>query len=389
MANKTISQARPDVCVIGLRGFPDISGGVETHCEQILARLSRISPLRFVVLGRRGYMDRTHVVNARLDVRPVAALRNKYLEALPNALAALFYAWAVLRPRALHIHAIGPALITPLAKLLGMRVIVTHHGCDYERAKWNWAGRMTLRMGEWAALRFADRVIAVSPSLARDLRRRFRRRAGRIRYVPNGADAHAETAPAEQVLQRFELAPGGFVLGVGRLVPEKRFDDLIDAFENSGAQGKLVIAGAADHGDAYARALTARASERVVFTGSLDRRTLEALYRNASLFVLPSSHEGLPIAALEAIGAGAPVVLSGIAANRDIGLDAHHYFKCGDVEALARVLAAPSALYAVDRDAVLARFDWDVIAAQTLEVYTSMLDRSGMLAAVERINAPA
>jgi glycosyltransferase involved in cell wall biosynthesis len=376
------------VCVIGLRGFPDVPGGVETHCEQVLTRLSRTSSRRFVVLGRSGYVRRARLINDRLKVKPVWALRNKYLEALPNALAGLFYAWAMVRPGVLHVHAIGPALITPLAKLMGLRVVVTHHGRDYDRAKWNWFGRVTLRMGEWAALRFADRVIAVSPSLARGLKRRFPRRAQRIRYVPNGAEAVTDAIPVTQVLERWGLSEGGFVLAAGRLVPEKRFDDLVTAFERSGVVGKLVIAGAADHGDEYARSLVARASERVIFTCALDRRSLEALYRSASLFVLPSSHEGLPIAPLEAIAAGAPVVLSDISANRDLGLPAKHYFRCGDVDAIARALAAPAS-FNVDREAVMARFDWDAVAAQTLEIYESVLDSSGMLAAIERGKAPA
>jgi glycosyltransferase involved in cell wall biosynthesis len=372
-----------------LRGFPGVAGGVETHCEQILGRLSGVSSLRFMVLGRRGYMRSPVVLNERLTVHPVAAVRNKYLEAPLNALAALLYARFVVRAPVLHVHAIGPALVTPLAKLLGLRVIVTHHGRDYERAKWNWLARLTLKLGEQAALSFADRVIVVSPSLTRDLRRRFPRRAARIRYVPNGAVGAPETAD-EPVLQRYGLAPHGYVLAVGRLVREKRLDDLITAFEAAARPDlKLVIAGAADHADAYERLLTDRASDRVIFAGPLDRGTLELLYRDASLFVLPSAHEGLPIAALEAIAAGAPVLLSDIAANRDIGLEARHYFPCGDIGALTAALAGQHAHLAPSRDAIMARFNWDAIAAQTLEIYESLLDSSGVLAAVERAKAAA
>ena len=118
----------------------------------------------------------------------------------------------------------------------------------------------------------------------------------------------------------------------------------------------------------------------MIFAGSLDRKTLEALYRNASLFVLPSSHEGLPIVVLEALGAGAPVLLSDIAANKDIGLPAKHYFPCQDVDALASALKVSHETYKADRDAVLARFDWDAVAAQTLEVYEAVIgeDRSAL-----------
>lgn len=366
---------RADVCVLGLRGFPDVLGGVETHCEQILTRLSRTSPLRFVVLARRGYVNAPRHLNDRLEVRPVFSLRNKYLEALPNAVVAVLHAWSRERPRVLHIHAIGPALVAPLAKLLGMKVVVTHHGADYRRAKWNWFGRMTLRLGEWAALHWADRVIAVSPSLARELKLSHPHRAGRISYVPNGAApfASAEMAPPARVLGALGLSPQRYILTACRLVPEKRLHDLIAAFRQAAPNLKLVIAGAADHDDPYARDLLAEADDCVIFAGRQDRAQLAALYRSASLFVLPSSHEGLPIAALEAIAAGAPVLLSNIQANRDIGLPERCYFEMGNRDALAVALTKPHRGYVVEQAPVLERFDWDRVATQTLSVYESVL----------------
>ena len=47
-----------------------------------------------------------------------------------------------------HIHAIGPALMTPLVRLLGMKAVITHHGPDYDRDKWGKFAKWILRMGE-------------------------------------------------------------------------------------------------------------------------------------------------------------------------------------------------------------------------------------------------
>jgi hypothetical protein len=81
--------------------------------------------------------------------------------------------------------------------------------------------------------------------------------------------------------------------------------------------------------------------------------------------------------------------LGDIAANRDIGLEARHYFPCGDIGALTAALAGQHAHLAPSRDAIMARFNWDAIAEQTLEIYESLLDSSGVLAAVERAKAAA
>ncbi|HEY3148897.1 MAG TPA: glycosyltransferase, partial [Dongiaceae bacterium] len=96
------------------------------------------------------------------------------------------------------------------------------------------------------------------------------------------------------------------------------------------------------------------------------------LYRNASLFVLPSSHEGLPIAALEAAGMGAPLLLSDIQANRDIDLPAQCYFPVGDVEALRRKLLQPHDTYRIDQRSIADRFDWALVARQTDDLYAAV-----------------
>lgn len=82
----------------------------------------------------------------------------------------------------------------------------------------------------------------------------------------------------------------------------------------------------------------------------------------------------MPIAALEAIGCGAPVLLSDISANKDIGLPRRNYFPVTDGVALRACLKAAHENYAVDRKRVLSTFDWDRIAAQTLKVYDELMD---------------
>lgn len=362
----------PTICVTGLRGFPNVMGGVESHCEELLPRIKAIWPDQdLLVLGRAPYLPERDSEYRKVRIFGVPCPRHKYLEAIVATFVAVFVAWR-RGAEVVHIHAIGPGLMAPLAWLLGLRVVVTHHGADYNRAKWGLAARTALRVGEWLALAFAHRIIAISPSLAAHLRQTFPKRAADISYIPNGAPELPDGADPELVLRRIGISEP-FVLAVGRLVPEKGLHDLIDAFERSSRPGKLVIVGAADHQDDYASALMARASDRVIFAGKQSRATLKCLYERCSLFVLPSYHEGLPIAALEAARCGARVLLSDIGPNRDLGLEPQNYFPVGDVDALLGRIREDCEALTVNGEFIRHRFSWDRAALETAQVYASLL----------------
>lgn len=359
------------IAVTGLRGIPGVMGGVETHCEEILPRIKRLQPdAAITVYARSPYVAAGAYDHQGVAVVAVSSPRSRSFEAIVSTFNALF---AARRAGAelVHIHAIGPALLVPLARMLGMRVVMTHHGEDYNRAKWGFAARQMLRLGERWGVAGADRVIAVSPSLARRLQSRFPRSSARIAYIPNGAP-HLPAARGD-ALSRFGLADRAFILAVGRLVPEKGLHDLVEAHRRCGDGRRLVIVGGADHESSYARDLKSAASDGIVFAGMQDRATVRELFEHAGLFVMPSYHEGLPIAALEAASCGTPMLLSDIQPNRDLGLSEAHYFPVGDVAALADRLLAPVEHYAVDPTDFHRRFNWDDVSRQTLDVYRAAL----------------
>lgn len=93
---------------------------------------------------------------------------------------------------------------------------------------------------------------------------------------------------------------------------------------------------------------------------------------NAICYSLPSSHEGLPIALLEAMSYKLPVITSAIPANLEVGLDPSCYHQVGDVEALAAKLEAivSKPLQRIDYD--MSKYNWDVIAGQVADIYEKL-----------------
>jgi glycosyltransferase involved in cell wall biosynthesis len=363
------------VMVLGLRGIPNVQGGIETHVEHLYPRLVKLG-CDVDVICRTPYVDAEKRQFGAIRLRRIWSPQRPGLEAFVHSLLGVIYA-GFSRPDILHIHGIGPAAVTPLARLFGLRVVVTHHGPDYDRDKWGPVARAALRFGERMGMRYANARIVISRVIA-DL---VRSRHGRDSVlIPNGVVVPELEAGAEHVL-RFGLQPGKYFLQVSRIVPEKRQLELIEAFRLARPAGwKLALVGGLG-ADSYSKRVRASAeTDGVVLTDFLTGAPLRQVYTHAGAFVLPSSHEGLPIAMLEALSYGLPVIASDIPANLEVGLVPDSYFPLGDVAALARLLerAVSNTGTAESRDVrrrwVESRYDWDTIAGQTMRVYRGMFE---------------
>ncbi|MEY3758733.1 MAG: hypothetical protein RIR39_224 [Pseudomonadota bacterium] len=367
------------VIMIGLRGFPEVQGGVETHAENLCPLLVEMG-CDVTVIVRSAYQS-AEIGPEWKGVKFVSlwAPKSKGLEAFLHSFLGMLYA-AIKRPDILHIQGIGPAIMTLPARLLGLRIVVTYHSPNYDHVKWGGFARFVLQLGERWGMRWSNGRIVISKVIADLVRDKHNVESV---LIPNGV-VLPRLPDSVGALETFDLTPGRHVLLVSRLVPEKRHLDLIAAFKQANLHDwKLVLVGGADHPDAYQCEVTKKAAEAgVVMTGFLRGLTLQELYAHAGLFVLPSSHEGLPIALLEALSYGLPVLASDIPANLEIGLSAEHYFPLGDIETLADriILLSSVSQTMVERNRIRAwvtqRYDWRDIAEKTLGLYISCLDKN-------------
>ena len=356
------------IVVVGTRGIPDIQGGVETHCEELYPRLAAMGH-DVTVVRRSCYVTPQNKIKEYRGVhlKDIYAPRRKSIEAIVHTFLAIIYArW--VGADVLHIHAIGPALLTPLARLLGLRVVMTHHGPDYDRQKWNKTAKSVLRWGERMGANYANEVIVISTVIDNILREKYDRTDAHLIY--NGVNKPVP-AKNDSYIRSLGLTPRRYVLAVGRFVEEKGFDLLIKAFARiSDSNCKLVIAGDADHEDHYSVSLKRLAEEHhVVLTGFVRGAKLNELFSHARLFVLPSFHEGLPIVLLEALSYRLPVLVSDIPANRLACLDASDFFVTGNIGSLEEKLSCKLEGETEERHYDLSPYNWDYIASQVDSVY--------------------
>lgn len=162
-------------------------------------------------------------------------------------------------------------------------------------------GRMLVRL----SYPKASAVIAVSHGVADDLVRNFEVPAARVTAIANPVDVDfiarraAEPAPIP--------IDGPYVAAMGRLVANKNFALLIDAFAASGIPGKLVIGGEGPlRGALDAQIARLGLQGRVILAGFLENPF--PLVAGARYFVLPSNAEGFPNGLVEAMATGVAVV---------------------------------------------------------------------------------
>ena len=358
------------VVVAGTRGIPRIMGGVETHCEHLFPRLVELG-CDVTIIRRKPYVieDNQETEYKGVKLVDLYAPRSKALEAAVHTMLAVVRARR-LHADVLHIHAIGPCLAVPLARLLGLRVVITNHGPDYDREKWGRLAKAVLRLGERWGVRYANEVIVISQVIKELIANKYGRRDSHLIY--NGVP-QPQMVDFPEYFQQLGIEPGKYLLSACRLVPEKNMHHVLQAWRqlNTGDM-KLVIAG--DDNSEYARQLKEEARKAgVVLTGFVRGRHLWSLLTHARAYLLPSSHEGLPIALLEAMSYRLPVIVSDIPACLEVGLPDSCYFPLGDIDQLRdkmrEVLEAP--LQRCDYD--MTPYDWDHIAQQTLDVYRQLV----------------
>jgi len=378
-------RSRIKIAIIGSRGFPGFNAGVEKSLEEICPRLAERGHEVTLYCSSKVATTETYYKNIRLKRMP--AIPTKHLETLSRT---VFSAWDALFSQfdIVHYHSIGPALMSWISRLSpSSKTVVTVHGLDWQRAKWGFVARTSLRIGEQSAILFPHRTIVVSKHLKRYYKSQYKKD---VTYIPNGVTV-CKPLPENLIKEKWGLATGEYVFFVSRLVPEKECHTLIRAFLKVKTNKKLVIAGASWHSNEYVADLHKLAAEdsRIIFTGWAEGDLLNELYANAYLYCLPSTIEGLSLALLEAMSFGLCPLVSDIPENTDVVQDNGVAFKTGNVLDLTLKLQelvdhpqTVKCLGAAAKKSVLAEYSWDKNCDDLEQTYRELLSGQTVAATV-------
>lgn len=355
------------IYVIGTRGFPDIQGGVEQHCENLYPLIAS-SEYQITVFRRKPYINNREKTFSNIRFIDLPSTRILGIEAFFHSFLCTVIC-IIKRPDIVHIHNIGPGFFVPFLKIIGLKVIMTYHSPNYEHVKWSIFTKYFLKFAELLSIKFSDKVIFVSLYQKEKLGNK-----GKFVHINNGVRIFP-LINNDDYIKNLGLKKKNYILSVGRFVEEKGFDLLIRAFNKTEKKGfQLVIAGDADHETAYSIRLKELAIDHnVVLTGFVRGEKLQQLFSHSRLFVLPSYNEGQPISLLEAMSYQLPVLASNIPAILQVCLPEYRYFTVGDEESLIDRLnqQLQKDFEPVNYD--MTPYNWEHIAMLTEAVYKQML----------------
>ena len=273
------------IAMFGHKRIPSREGGIEIVVEELCTRMvskghdvtcynrkgQHVSGAQFTTQVGDTYKGIKKKSVPTIDAKGLAAVTSSFFAAIKTA----FGKYDVV-----HVHAEGPAAFCWIPKLFGKRIVLTVHGLDWARAKWQGGfAEKYIRFGEKMGVKFADEIIVLSKGVQAYFKDTYERSTV---FIPNGVNRPQVVAP-EIIKEKYGLEKDSYILFLGRLVPEKGVQYLIDAFQSVYTDKKLVIAGGASDSDEFMNQLkkSAKADERIIFTGFVQGQELEELYSNA------------------------------------------------------------------------------------------------------------
>lgn len=369
-----------NIAMLGHKRIPSREGGVEIVVEELCTRMVQLGH-SVCCYNRKGH----HVSGSEFDhtsgdtykgirIKEVFTLDKKGLAAVTSSffacLRAAFGSYDVV-----HVHAEGPAAFCWLPKFFGKRVVVTVHGIDWAREKWKTGfASKYIHFGEKCAVRYADEIIVLSKGVQDYFMQTYGRNT---RFIPNGVN-RPEVREADLIQTQFGIEKDGYILFLGRLVPEKGLRYLIRAFKNVNTDKKLVIAGGSSDTDDFMQEIKELAfgDERILFTGFVQGQLLEELYSNAYIYTLPSDLEGMPLSLLEAMSYGNCCLTSDIEECAAVVEDHAVTFRKSNTKDLTEKLqrlcddSAQVRTYKEKAaDYICEKYSWDTVVEQTLALY--------------------
>jgi glycosyltransferase involved in cell wall biosynthesis len=352
------------VAFVGTRGVPARYSGFETAVEQIGSRMAARGHDVVVFCRSQHYSERpSHHRGMRLHYLP--AIPRKHLETLSHTALSLL---RLPGQAAIVCMGVGNAPLVRMLETAARRTVFNVDGADWRRDKWGAGASRYLRWCERLAAAGRSTLVADAEAVSRHYRDSYRRSSELVAY---GADPPRDRGI--ETLERLGVAAGGYLLWVGRLVPENAAHDVLEGLRLAAIEAPAVLVGDASYQERYKARLRANAPAGVRFTGYRFGSAYQQLSAHAGLYVLAATVGGTHPVLVEQMAAGNCVVARDTESNREVLGETGRFWRTPQELAACLRDLWPDArerqrLGEAARARVQARYSWEQVTDRYLEL---------------------
>lgn len=309
------------VNILGIRGIPASHGGFETFAEHFALYLVKKGWKVRVFCQELGDGDVYESEWNGVELIHIPVSRD-------GSLGSIFFDFrsvliAIKRGGVNLTLGYNTAVFSLLFRLAGKKNIMNMDGIEWKREKWSRPIRVWFYLNEWFGSHLANHLVADHPEIKNHLQRSVSGK--KITVIPYAApDIHTAN---EEILQRYDLETGNFLVVIARPEPENSIYEIVAAYSAHPRSYRLVVLGNYDPNHPYHQSVVAAASDGVLFPGAIyDRTIVEALRFHALCYVHGHRVGGTNPSLVEALGAGSAVIAHDNKYNRWVAGEGAAYF---------------------------------------------------------------
>lgn len=369
------------IAIVGQKGIPSKSGGVETHVDNLSVHLARAGHEVFVYT-RSNYTNKNLKYYQGVNLISLPNFKTKHFDAISHTFVACLDLIFKRRVDIIHFHSIGPSSLIWFLRIFkpGTPIVFTFHSKCYEHQKWGIFARNYLKISEYFAIKFSHKTIAISNSLVQYVNDIY---GIKPKLIPNAVNLKSNSTGNK--IKKWGLKENNYILSVSRIMKIKGIHYLIEAYEQLDTDKKLVIVGDGAIKDQYVQELKKRAqrNKNIIFTGIQSGETLEELFSNAYLFVQSSESEGLSISLLEAMSYGKCALVSNIRGNLEAIGGNGQVFKSKNILSLKKqmdkLLKNPKLVNKTGklaRERVEINYNWEKNIQEVVDLYDDLIKQA-------------
>ena len=364
------------IAMMGSRGIPASYSGFETCVEQLSVRLVERGH-KVTVYCRSHHVKWPEKTYKGVRLVKLPTIASKHLDTIAHTFLSMLHG-EFRRFDVVYICGVGNGPLSAIPRLAGKPTAINVDGADWERDKWGGFAKRYLQFSERTATKLASCIVSDSHVVERYYQEKFRTPSV---FVPYGSDV--PHLPPGETLAQLGLQANGYILWVGRLVPENNAHDVIEAYQRLGGPAtglQLCLVGDAPYSSDYKAELKQKAGPGVVFAGYVFGDGYHELGSNARIYAFASGVGGTHPALLEAMAFGNCVVVNDMAANMEtVGDAALPYAGAEGATDLARVMTqaiADPALVEEYRRRAAHRaatvYSWDAVTDQYEDLFSQL-----------------